>query len=282
MEWLKHLTEAIDYIEDHLEGEISYEEAARIACCSVYYFQRVFSYVAGISLSEYIRRRRMTQAAFDIQRTNRRITDIGLKYGYDSPTAFNRAFQRVHNIPPVAARIAGSKLNAYPPIRFSVSISGACPLTYRVTEKKAMRVVGIRIPLVEDMEENQRRVPEFWNSAINKNLLADIIGVSDREPEGILGITAYEGPGQIFYYIAAATGVAAPKGMLEYEIPSARWVIFENEGPFKETVQNAFRQFYTEWLPFSGYEYVGLPDIEIYPICSRSYGHFEVWIAVKT
>lgn len=124
MEWLNNLSKAIEYIENHLDQEISFDEAARIACCSTYYFQRIFSYVAGISLAEYIRRRRMTQAAFELQRTDKRVLDIALKYGYASPTSFNRAFQSVHGISPIAAKEKGAILNAYPPIRFSVKVSG--------------------------------------------------------------------------------------------------------------------------------------------------------------
>ncbi|MGF3194913.1 helix-turn-helix transcriptional regulator [Facklamia sp. P13055] len=105
MKWLENLSNAIAYIEDNLEEEISYDEVVRIACCSTYYFQRIFSYVTGISLSEYIRRRRMTQAAFELQRTNQKVIDVALKYGYSSPTAFNRAFQSVHGIAPFVAKI---------------------------------------------------------------------------------------------------------------------------------------------------------------------------------
>lgn len=92
-------------IEDNLDKEISYDEAARIACCSPYYFQRVFSYVSGVSLAEYIRRRKMTQAAFELQRADSRVIDVALKYGYSSPTSFNRAFQNVHGITPIAAKL---------------------------------------------------------------------------------------------------------------------------------------------------------------------------------
>ena len=100
MEWLKKLSSAIAYIEENLDKEISYDKAAEFACCSTYYFQRMFSYVAGIPLSDYIRKRRMTQAAFELQRTDHKVLDIALKYGYTSPTSFNRAFQSVHGIPP--------------------------------------------------------------------------------------------------------------------------------------------------------------------------------------
>ncbi len=140
MEWLKKLSAAIDYIEDNLGNDISYDEAAQIACCSTFYFQRLFSYVSGISLSEYIRRRRMTQAAFELQRTNAKVIDIALKYGYTSPTSFNRAFQSVHNITPTAAPNMGSRLNAYPEIRFSVQITGGNAMAYHLTEKCSMRV----------------------------------------------------------------------------------------------------------------------------------------------
>ncbi len=113
MEWLKNLSNAIEYIEDNLDKEISYDEAACIACCSTYYFQRLFSYAAGISPSEYIRRRRMSQAAFELQRTDKKVLNVALKYGYTSPTSFNRAFQSVHGITPAAAKNKGSILNAY-------------------------------------------------------------------------------------------------------------------------------------------------------------------------
>lgn len=143
MEWLNNLSKAIEYIENHLDQEISFDEVARIACCSTYYFQRIFSYVAGISLAEYIRRRRMTQAAFELQGTDKRVLDIALKYGYASPTSFNRAFQSVHGISPIAAKEKGALLNAYPPIRFSVKVSGGSAMSYHIIEKPAFRIVGI-------------------------------------------------------------------------------------------------------------------------------------------
>lgn len=283
MKWLENLSNAIEYIESNLDKDISIDAAAQIACCSAYYFQRVFTYVAGISLSEYIRRRRMSQAAFELQKSDKKVLDIALKYGYSSPTAFNRAFQSVHGITPVAAKNMGSVLNAYPPIRFSVKITGGTAMSYRITEKADMRIVGIRIPLVADMEENQKVVPEFWKKALENNYLPKIIELTNQEPGGILGVTVYENPQEIFYYIAASTTEAIPQNMFEYEIPASTWVIFENDGRFKEDVQNVFKRFYTEWLPFSGYEYAGLPDLEVYPVMPGKplNGHSEVWIGIK-
>ena len=96
MEWIERLNSAINYIEENLLEEIDYDQIAKIACCSTYHFQRMFSYMASVSLSEYIRHRRMTRAAVDLQNSDEKVINIGLKYGYDSPTAFNRAFQSVH------------------------------------------------------------------------------------------------------------------------------------------------------------------------------------------
>lgn len=283
MEWLKNLSNAIDYIENNLAGEISYEEAAKIACCSTYYFQRMFTYVAGISLSEYIRHRRMTQAAFDLQTTDMKVLDVALKYGYTSPTSFNRAFQSVHGISPISAKTQGSVLNAYPPIKFSVKVTGGNVMSYRVEEKEATRIVGIRIPLTLDMEENKKLVPPFWSKAVKSSQFPEICNLSNQSPKGVLGVTACQSSDEIYYYIAAATDKPTPEEMFEYEIPAATWVIFESDGRFKESIQSIFKRFLTEWLPFSGYTYAELPDIEVYPISRErpQEGHSEVWIAVK-
>ena len=282
MEWLKKLGKAIDYIEDNLDKKISYDEATRIACCSPYYFQRVFSYVSGVSLAEYIRRRKMTQAAFELQRADSRVIDVALKYGYSSPTSFNRAFQNVHGITPTAAKLGGNVLQAYPSIQFKIEITGGSAMAYRIAKKPPLRIVGIRIPLTSDMEENLRIVPEFWKASLQGKQFLEICSLSNGEPRGILGISVYKNPREIYYYIGVAVNSPAPAGMYGFEIPAATWVIFDNNGRFKEDVQSVFKRFYMEWLPFSGYQYAELPDIEVYPICSGQpvNGHSEVWIAV--
>lgn len=283
MEWLKQLSQAIDYIEDNLVDDISYEEAAKIACCSTYYFQRMFSYVTGIPLSDYIRRRRMTKAAFELQVSDAKIMDIGSKYGYVSSAAFNRAFQSVHGVAPTVARMEGTKLNAYTRISFSVNINGGESMRYRIETKEPIRIVGTRVPLVEDPEQNFKTVPIFWDTTLKSSLFSEICELTNRNPHGILGVTAYQNPEEIYYYIAASTDKTVPEKLVEYEIPAATWVIFECDGRFPDSIQTIFKRFLTEWLPFSGYEYAELPDIEVYPIGDQKLkgGHSEVWIAVR-
>lgn len=283
MEWLKHLSQAIDYIEDNLDNDISYDKAAQIACCSTYYFQRMFSYVAGIPLSDYVRCRRMTKAAFELQISDIKVMEIGSKYGYTSPTAFNRAFHNVHGVSPTEARMEGTKLNSYTRLSFSVNITGGESMRYRVETKDPIRVVGTRVSLVEEAEQNFITVPKFWDTILKGNTFLKICELTNQDPIGILGITVYEKPQEIYYYIAASTDKEAPKKLYEYQIPAATWIIFECEGRYPESIQTIFKRFLTEWLPFSGYEYAELPDIEVYPVNNGKLkgGNSEVWIAVK-
>ena len=125
MEWMERLNEAIAYMEEHMQEEISFEEVAKIACTSSYNFQRMFSYMTGISLSEYIRRRRMSLAAEELQQGTDKIIDIALRYQYASPTAFNRAFRSVHGIAPSQVRNAQAAVKLYPPLHFQLSIAGS-------------------------------------------------------------------------------------------------------------------------------------------------------------
>ena len=282
MEWLRQLSRAIDYIEENLVGEISYDEAAKLACCSTYYFQRMFSYIAGISLSEYIRRRRMSLAAFELQTSNIKVMDIGMKYGYQSPTAFNRAFQSVHGTAPTAARTKGTMLSAYPRISFSITVTGGEYMRYRIEHKEAFRLAGVRTALKEDSEYNFHMVPKFWEKMLNSPAYQEICNLSDEGVSDIFGVSSYEDPQNIYYYIAARTDRKVPKGMAELEIPAATWVVFEGDDPYRDSVQSIFRRFLTEWLPFSNYEYAHLPDIEVFPMQSGNAmsGKAEVWVAV--
>ena len=284
MEWLKKISQAIVYIERNLTGDISYDEAAKIACCSTYYFQRMFSYVAGIPLSEYIRRRRMTAAAFELQTSDIKVMDVGLKYGYKSPTAFNRAFQSVHGVSPTVARVQGTLLNAYPPISFSILVTGGENMSYRIETKEAIRIVGVKTALQEDMEQNQKIVPVFWDKMLGSTLFSEICELTNKDSCNVFLVSQPIQIHKIFIItLLLPTDKPVPDGMVEFEIPAATWVIFECNGHFKESVQTIFKRFLTEWLPVSGYEYAQLPDIEVYPVSNNDSksGHAEVWIAIK-
>lgn len=122
MDSLRSMNNALEYIEEHLTEEIDYSEVSKIAYCSEYHFKRMFSFLAGISLSEYIRRRRLTLAALDLKDRDLRIIDVAVKYGYNSADSFSRAFHSLHGILPSEARSENTQLKAYP--RMTLLASG--------------------------------------------------------------------------------------------------------------------------------------------------------------
>ena len=150
MDLLKNMNGVLKYIEENLTNDIDFKEVARIAFCSEYHFKRMFSFIAGISLSEYIRRRRLTLAAFELIDSSVKVIDIAIKYGYNSPDSFARAFQNLHGITPSEARNNGHSLKAYPQMTFQLSIKGGNEMNYRIEEKEAFRIVGIkkRVPII--------------------------------------------------------------------------------------------------------------------------------------
>ncbi len=274
MEWIDRLNQAVDYLEGHLEAP-DLGEAARIACCSPYHFQRMFTLLAGAPLSEYIRRRKMSRAAADLQH-GERIVDVALKYGYSSPTAFNRAFQAVHGLPPSAAKTPGAVLKSHPPLRFAITVQGVEEMEYRIEKRDAFRIVGVSAPLSKDMEENFQCVPQLWGKAAVDGTIPRLAGLMDGEPRGLLGVC--DGLESARYYIAVASSAPAGEGLEEYTVPAFTWAVFPGTGEGAPAIQALERRVVTEWLPTSGYEYAEGPDVEVYldPECTK----FEVWIPV--
>lgn len=280
MEWIERLNSAISYIEEHLSDEIDYEQVSKIACCSAFHFQRMFSYIAGVPLSEYIRRRRMTMAAVDLQGSDAKVIDIALKYGYDSPTAFNRAFQRLHGIAPSHAKIDGIDLKAFPPISFKITIRGDVEMNYRIEKKDAFRIIGIAEPLYKEIEKNFEIVPNMWQKAAMNGTVEKLAAMIKNEPMGVLGVSVCNDQDNWKYFIAIASDDRIDGQFEEYIVPATTWAIFYGEGSMPHSIQELEKRIVTEWLPTSGYEYANAPDIEVYLTADPQNAKFEVWIPV--
>lgn len=280
MEWIERLNSAISYIEEHLSDEIDYEQVSKIACCSAFHFQRMFSYIAGVPLSEYIRRRRMTMAAVDLQGSDAKVIDIALKYGYDSPTAFNRAFQRLHGIAPSHAKIDGIDLKAFPPISFKITIRGDVEMNYRIEKKDAFRIIGIAEPLYKEIEKNFEIVPNMWQKAAMNGTVEKLAAMIKNEPMGVLGVSVCNDQDNWKYFIAIASDDRIDGQFEEYIVPATTWAIFYGEGSMPHSIQELEKRIVTEWLPTSGYEYANAPDIEVYLTADPQNTKFEVWIPV--
>lgn len=277
MEWIERLNEAIYFIEEHLTEQIDYEQLGKIACCSAYHFQRMFTYMAGIPLSEYIRKRRMSLAAADLQKGAKIIETAG-KYGYSSPTAFNRAFQSIHGIAPSAVKSEGVIIKSFPPITFKLTVKGVEEMNYRIETKEAFRIIGICSPLQREIENNFTTVPKMWQDAVVNGTIQKLAGIMDSLPKGLLGVSVCRDDEEWKYFIAVSSTKASDE-FEEYMIPKATWAIFSGKGT-NQSIQELEQRIITEWLPTSGYEYANAPDIEVYLNPDPQDAEYEVWIPI--
>jgi AraC family transcriptional regulator len=286
MDWVKQFNESINYIEENLAGDISYEVISKIARCSVYNFQRMFSYIANKPLSEYIRNRRLTMAAFDLLNGTDKIIDIAIKYGYDSQDSFTRAFKNFHGVLPSSVRNEVVQLTSCPRLSFLISIKGENHMNYQIEKWPAFKVMGISNKVKTSTAFQV--IPKIWEEAWKDGTMQRFIeNFPDYRPAGFLGITdgGQWGDSEEMNYIIAVTShvdvheckhIPALEGMQEFSYPAATWAIFEANGKLPDSTQKVYKQFYTEWLPNSGYELADIPVIECYMQENRQ----EVWIAV--
>lgn len=283
MEWLEKMNAALDYIENNLSGEIDYVEAARRAYISSYNFQRMFSFIADVPLAEYIRRRRLTLAALDFQKGGGSVLDISLKYGYDSPVSFARAFQNLHGITPKDAREQGAVLTLYPRISFKITIKGVDEMKYRIEKMKKLRLLGIEKTISTVNGENFKEIPKMWNEVAEDGRLTRLSDKAKKgKPEGY-GV-CYNSRGTDFNYMIGVESEEKPEeGMTELIIEEQEYVKFECRGKLPESQQSVWKRIYTEWFPSSGYEHVEAPELEWYSceeMDSTTYLS-EIWIPIR-
>lgn len=279
MEWVERLNQSIVYIEEHLTDEIDYERIGQIACCSTYHYQRMFNYMAGVTLAEYIRRRKMSLAAVDLQTKSEKIIDIAEKYGYSSPTAFNRAFQSIHGLAPSAVKHEGVSVKSYPPIVFTIAVKGVEEMNYRIETKEAFRIIGISAKLHREIEQNFMVVPQMWQEAAVNGTIQRLASMMDASPMGLLGVSACDDEEQWKYFISVSSTKNSGE-FEEYMVPAATWAIFPGSGT-NHSIQELEQRIITEWLPTSGYEYADAPDIEVYLNPDPENAQYEVWIPVR-
>ncbi|MGG7165347.1 AraC family transcriptional regulator [Clostridium ihumii] len=286
MQYLNDMNRALDYIENNLQGKTDYEKIAQIACCSVYHFQRIFTFITGITLSEYIRRRKMTLAAFELQNSTIKVIDIALTYGYESPEAFTRAFQNLHGITPTAARSKGVSIKAFPRISFQISIKGVSEMNYKIVEKEAFQVYGIEGIFDTKDGGNLKAIPEFWLEKLNNGECANLVK-SSGYPSTVNSLCQYRKmDGTIFPYMLCVmkTPLSNTAGYTVVDIPKSTWAIFVNEPhnieDTSKAIQDLIARVYTDWLPTSNYELVEGYEFEMYYSDFNGKCYEETWVRV--
>lgn len=290
MQWLERMNRALDYIEMNMEGDINYDEVAKMAMCSSYHFQRMFSFITDIPLAEYIRRRRLTLAAQELRNPGAKVIDVALKYGYDSPDAFSRAFQRMHGVTPSAAREPGAMLKAYPRISFYLTLKGDKEMEYKIVERESFKMFGksMKATLVDG--HCFKAIPEFWKKCHEDGTCERIREIAGYPPGKEINakqigsaIYGHKPDGNFKYAIVAEhPGDVMIEPFEVLDIPKATWAVFVEKCAFDEAltsrVQNIWKRI-PEWFEATGYEHAEVPAFEcLHRIESGKVG--EVWIPV--
>ncbi|MFC5907957.1 AraC family transcriptional regulator [Streptacidiphilus monticola] len=284
---LERLNQALEHIEEHLEQRVDAMELARIAHTSEYHFRRMFSALAGMPLSEYVRRRRMSLAGAEVLAGRRTLLEIAVRYGYTSVEAFGRAFRSVHGVGPGQARRAGTvTLRTQPRLSFRLVVEGSSTMQYRVVDKDGFRIVGrrARVPLVH--KGVNPAIADFV-SGIGPETARRIAELSDQEPEGVVSVVEHlsdsrEEGAELDYWHAVVSSRDPDAGDLDVqEVPAGTWAVFANEGPYPQALQDLWRDVYTQWFPST--RYVSRPGPEILrtrPTPDGAQARTELWIPV--
>lgn len=283
---LADMNRAMAYLEAQLIGTVDYERMARIAGCSEYHFRRMFSYLAGMPLGEYIRHRRLCLAG-DLLRDGSKVIDCAVLLGYDSTDAFSKAFHAMHGIPPSEAKRTGASLKAFPPMTFQLTIQGGSRMEYRITHKGPFRIVGFKKRITLQFEGVNRQTESLVRKPTPQSI-AELKSLCDTEPRGMLSVSAnfsertVEGT-ELDQYIGVATTKPAPESYEVLPVAESDWAVFTVVGAFPAAMQDTWARIYAEWIPSSGYELIEGPEMLWHesPDLTQPQCRSEIWIPVR-
>ncbi|OUD04242.1 AraC family transcriptional regulator [Streptomyces swartbergensis] len=291
---LERLNQAMEHIERHLDECLDVAEPARIATTSEYHLRRMFSALAGMPLSEYIRRRRLTVAGAEVLAGGETLLEIAVRYGYGSGEAFARAFRAMHGVGPGEARRTGAVLVSQPRLAFRLTVEGNSSMQYRVVDRPAFTIAGFktRVPLVHS-GPNQAIVD--FVRGIGKQALEHLGKLSDQEPHGVVAVCDDLDPSraegtELDYYQAVITSASAPSdapagtpaGITTLPVPPGTWAVFTTSGPAPQAIQDLWRDVFTEWFPSNPYRSRPGPEILRTDLSADgSKADAELWLPVE-
>ena len=294
MEWLSAIRAAIDYMENHLTDNISAQDVAGQVFLSPFFLQRGFSLMTGYGIGEYLRNRRLYQAALDLQRTDEKVIDIALRYCYETPESFTKAFVRFHGATPTQVR-DGAKINVFLPLTIKLSIQGGHQMEYKITPMFPFKVIGFQ--KVFDNETAYDEIPKFWDEICEKYAASVYAGNAPANPYekalmdnciGEYGVCIDDiGDGKFRYLVAGKyTGGDVPEGMTVYEFPRSDWAVFDCIGPIPKALQTVNTRIFREWLPGNlDYELCGNASVEWYDCVNGEKSdpdyHSAIWVPVR-
>ena len=288
MDWITGIQRALDYTEAHLTEEINYEEVAKQTYSSAFHFQRMFGMLCGFSLGDYIRMRRLSLAADELYRTDDKVINIALKYGYDTPESFSRAFTRFHGITPTDARHGGN-VKSFSRLSVKLILSGGNTMDYRIETKQAFGIICKKKQVNKPQEDTATAdISAFWNECSRNGTVETLCKYAKFDSfQGILGICF---PGEMAnsgfpYGIGAEYNGASvtDKGLDVIEIPTYTYAVFQCKGKMPDAFKDTYQKICTEFFPQSNYEYGSGVELEVYPSADTQDPNYtcEIWIAVS-
>lgn len=288
MDWITGISKAIDYIEEHITEPTDYARAAKEACSSPFNFQRVFALLCGYTLGDYVRMRRLTLAGEELLSTDAKVIDVALKYGYDSPESFSRAFTRFHGVSPSAVR-KGAAIRSFSRICVKLILTGGSIMEYRIEKKQAAKIICRRREFTKPGDDyTNKEIPEFWNECGRDGSIQKLCGYikDSAQFKGLLGVcfsTEMTGSGFPYGIGAEYDGESDPQDFEIVEIPAYTYAVFTVRGRMPDAFRETYRKICTEFFPQSGYEYGNGVEIEVYPSADVQNPDYtcEIWIAVK-
>lgn len=283
MEWDEKLQSIIDYVEYHLqrkEEPVDNDQIAKMAGCSFDFFQKVFSYMNGISFAGYIRSRKLTLAGYDLKSTDLRIVDISYKYGYDSPTSFTKAFQQFHGVSPKEARERNIRLAVMP----KMQIMSKQKYSWKLERKKRLRLVGKSIRISCADHGYYLKIPEFWSACQKDGTFSRLITIDQGDPKGLFGVFSQfdEDSKELEYSIMVRSDVKLSDGFAELIIPETTWAIFDCVGMLPQAIQNGWKYLNEEWLTQYPFKHGQCPELEWYSDGNSYDANYlsQIWIPI--
>ncbi|MEU8919808.1 AraC family transcriptional regulator [Kitasatospora sp. NPDC048545] len=264
---LEHLNRAMDHIERQLDGEVDAAELARIAMTSEYHFRRLFSMLAGMPLSEYVRRRRLTVAGAEVLDGGRTLLDVAVRYGYTSGEAFARAFRAMHGVGPGEARRDGATLTSQPRMSFRLVVEGSSSMEYRIVDRPDFRIVGRKARVTLIYQGINPGIAEFIRG-LGEETVERIAGLAGEDPAGIVSVTDGFSPNReegseldYWHAVVAREDAVVPADLDVLDVPAGTWAVFTNSGPFPQALQEMWGDVAAQWFPSNPYEARPGPEV---------------------
>ncbi|NBI29653.1 helix-turn-helix domain-containing protein [Chengkuizengella marina] len=285
MNMLQSMNECIEYIEKNMNQKIELSVLARKSLSSKFHFQRMFHMLTGYTIAEYIRKRRLTLAAQELTNTKTKVINVALKYGYETPESFSKAFRRVHGISPSQVRDSNVSLVAFPRITFHISLKGEKEMNYKIIKKDSFKVLGkgIKVPMVK--EESRAYILKFREELQQESVDKQILSITgEKDLLGLIMDIDHEREEFTYFIGAIVSDHEDLKNYEQREISSTSWAVFESIGAMPDAVSKVWDRIYTEWFPSTGYEQLsGIPEIELIPPGDDKNPNYrcEIWIPIK-